>query len=1042
MIEKKLLSTHAVIMLVIAIVKMATVGMLTANAQSTMATLKGVVTDEKGSVVIGAAITVINHDTALRRQATTNNEGYFTVSLLPAGNYTVAAQQSGFSPVEIRGVILNANDQRALQIQLKVSQIGASVEIVSGVVPLESSPAVSTLIDRQFVENLPLNGRSLQPLIALTPGVTLTSYQGQFSVNGQRATANYFTVDGVSANIGSSNSPYVDKGGAGALAGFNTLGGTSNLVSVDALQEIQIQTSTYAPEFGRMPGAQISMTTRSGTNQLRGTVFNYLRNEILDANDWFANSQNLPKAPMRQNNFGGVLGGPIVLPHLYHGRDRSFFFFSYEGLRLRQPQTIVAEVPSMASRQRAPEKIRPVLEAFPIPTGRETGGGKAEFVGSSSNPSVTDSISIRLDHTVNKKLTFFGRYNYAPSETTTRFPSNYYSPSVLNPVVSNTETITAGATWIITQNLSNEFRANWSENRGAYYYDLDNFGGAVPFQDSLVFPSYASRRDSEFRFLMTSGGYILLGRDGDNFQRQVNLVDNLSFNTGGHAFKFGVDYRRLTPVIDSRRYLLQFSFADIGSAIAGRASSVRIDTSSGPRYPLFTNFSAYAQDTWRITPRVTFTYGLRWEVNPPPTERKGRDALAVDQVDNPNTIKLRPQGTPLWQTTYNNFSPRVGVAYQLSQIKGWETVLRGGAGMFYDIGSSQAGSAWGPYTPFSSFKRWNAVTYPLDPPSLYDPAPFNLDPPYTIYAFDPHLKLPITYQWNFAIEQSINSNQTLSISYVGAAGRRLLLTDYLNNPNPNFTYIYLIRNAATSDYHALQAEFQRRLSRRLQALVAYTWAHSIDISSDEGSNGIRSDKMDPALNRGSSDYDIRHTLNAAVTYDLPTSSIGRVVDSILGRWSVDVLFKAHSGAPINVYSSRELTDIGVQSARPDLVLGVPLWIDAPTVAGGKRLNRGAFSIPVGRQGSLGRNALRGFGAWQLDLALRRQFNFTERFNLQLRAEAFNIFNHPNFGIPDTTLTSAYFGRSTKMLGRSLGGLNALYQVGGPRSLQMALKLQF
>ena len=279
-----------------------------------------------------------------------------------------------------------------------------------------SDATVSTLIGNQFVANMPLNGRSFSTLINLTPGVVLpqtTFYdQGQFSVNGQRPDANYFTVDGVSANLATSAGP-LGQGGAGQLPAVDSFGGMSNLVSLDALQEFRIQTSTFAPEYGRTPGGQVSVVTKSGTNDFHGTAFEYFRNDVLDANNWFANNKGLNKPELRQNDFGGVLGGPIM-------KDKLFFFGSYEGLRVRQPNVANTYEPTLATIQSAPAVVQPLLNAFPKPNGKDLGNGTAEFIGDYSDPSSLNAGSIRIDYLPTKKITIFGRYNDAPSNIAQR----------------------------------------------------------------------------------------------------------------------------------------------------------------------------------------------------------------------------------------------------------------------------------------------------------------------------------------------------------------------------------------------------------------------------------------------------------------------------------------------------------------------------------------------------------------------------------------------------------------------------------------------
>ncbi len=303
------------------------------------------------------------------------------------------------------------------------------------------------------------------------------------------------------------------------------------------------------------------------------------------------------------------------------------------------------------------------------------------------------------------------------------------------------------------------------------------------------------------------------------------------------------------------------------------------------------------------------------------------------------------------------------------------------------------------------------------------------------------MKLPVTYQWNLHIDRAIGPVNSLSIGYVGAAGRRLLRQKYHVNPNDDIIYAYLLRNRAFSDFHSLQAQFQRRLSRGLQSLISYTWGKSLDNASNDSVSHLIALQLDPKNDRGASDFDIRHTISAAFTCDLP---------AMLKQWSLDGVFSARTATPVDVTFVRDL-GFGLYNFRPDLVPGETLYVYDPDVAGGRRFNYDAFEIQQGfpgRQGTLGRNVLRGFGLQQLNLTVRREFPIVERARLQFRAEMFNVFNHPSFADPVGSLFSTQFGYSTRMLGRSLGrggvngGLNPLYQIGGPRSIQLALRLVF
>ena len=1073
-----------------------------ASAQSATATLSGTVTDQADAVIPGVNVAVISVTQGFERTTTTNSEGVFVVPLLSPGNYTVKAEHEGFNPAELRDVILNVNDQRVIKISLKVGQLkSTTVDVVDSPSLIDESSAVGTTVDRQFVGNLPLNGRSVQPLITLSPGVVLTKASnveaGQFSVNGQRANANYFTVDGVSANIGVSVGLDPYQAATGALPGFSASGGTNNLVSVDALQEFKIQTSSYAAEFGRTPGGQVQLLTRSGTKDFHGSAFEYFRNEVFDANDWFNNFRRLAKPATRQSDFGFVLGGPILLPRFgeggrqpwFNGKNSTFFFLSYEGLRLRLPQTRGVDVPSLQARQAAPDGVKPILNAYPIPNGPNRIGangqpnGFAVFNASFSNPSNLDATSVRIDHTTNSRLTFFGRYNYSPSSVIERAQATNYTLSSLSHFAVATETLTGGATMSFTPKVSSELRLNYSENRGSLNYELDDFGGAVVPADSILFPTGTSREKDVFSLFVVGAlnTSLQVGTNAANLQRQFNAVGNLSVIADAHQMKFGVDYRRLNPVIRPPDRLILPQFLGIGtpgaitqptgSLLSGTAFVTSLTASLGPRTPLFNNISLYGQDNWRVTRRLTLNYGLRWELNLPPTENSGHPAATVIGLDNPATATIAPPGTPLWNASYTNFAPRVGVSYQLFRDPGRETILRGGGGIFYDLGYGSIMNAFGSAYPYVARINNFFTPFPLRPADAAPPTAPTRTP---LYVFEPDIKLPRTYQWNLSIEQSVGLNQTLTASYVAAVGRDLLRLDTVFgsqrggtlNPAvfPANAQVIVARNTATSDYHALQVQFQRRLTKGLQALGSYTWGHSIDIASNDSFNiNIPSDRVDPRNDRGPSDFDVRHAFNGAVTYDLPPLLKKGAANAIVRSWSIDALFTARSATPVNVVYTIPIPSLGVNaSVRPDLIETIPMYINDPSVPGGRRFNNtpvlipgnpnvqiGPFFRPVTpRQGSLGRNALRGFPVHQLDFALRRQFNLSERANLQFRTEFFNIFNHPNFADPDGLLLSSTFGLSTSMLGRSLGiggatgGFNPLYQIGGPRSIQFSLKLGF
>jgi len=1038
-------------------------------AQTEAARISGRVTDQTGAVIVGAQCTITNLETNVSITTTTNEDGIYVIADLRPATYQLTIQKEGFRTVVQPDLQLYVQDAVNENFTLAISAVSEST-IVLGAEPLlqTDSAAVSTVVDQQFVENMPLNGRSLQSLIALAPGVVFTSQDqgfGQFTVNGQRSDANYFMVDGVSANFGATPQFFIGQTTGGTTPGLTSAGGTNGLVSVDAMQEFRIQTSSYAPEFGRGPGAQISIVTKSGTNRFHGTAFDYLRNDIFDARNWF-DTPPTPKPPLRQNDFGGTVGGPIA-------KDRTFFFFSYEGLRLRQPQTATDLFYTASARAAAAPAYQPFINALPLPTAppidptcdNVTNPCVAPITATYSNPFSLNATSIRIDHRLTGKITLFARYNHAPSQSATR---SWEEVTFNN---ANTDTVTAGATILLTPTKVNDFRANWSRNTGSSDTSLTNFYGAVVPPSSVLFPSPYSPAKGQALVVFPDGNGTMEVRERPqdlNVQRQLNFVDTFAWTVGVHQLKFGIDYRRMNPSVPADTGWAVFP-ADYTSIVAGTAD-VALLSAGNPLALKMSNYSLFAQDTWKTTSKLTLTYGLRWEINTPPASAtSGQPLYAVQGIFDANPLALVPGA--LWSTRFGNFAPRFGAAYQFTP----KTVFRGGFGLFYDLGYGGAGTALEVFP----YDRQNlALGVPFDLTiSALQPPPFSASiaaaaaTQASFSAFDPNLQIPFTIQWNAAVEREFGAKQTLAVTYVGADGRRLLRLDVIVPPQLNGGNVLATRNAGYSHYNALQVQFQRRLSRGLQALVSYNFAKSSDLGSGDSGSGTGlnvttaasiSQIVLPPLTP--SDFDIRHSLSGAVSYEIPAPAWGRVGNAILKGWTVDGLLRITSAPPLNVQIGVFSPVIGFYVTQPDVVPGRPYWIADPTEPGGKALNPNAFVRPAaGTVGNFPRNGLRSiYSIDQTDLALRRRFNLTERVKLDARAEYFNVFNHPMFGAPGAIsgpetfwgsgpAASPSFGKvlpgfTTNVAVGGVSGLNSgqssLYAVGGPRSAQFALKLIF
>lgn len=1015
------------------------------QAQVSSASLQGNITDSSNAAVGHAEVTVQNSATGAEIHLLSNDAGAFAAPSLQPGSYRLRIGKEGFAEVLVGNITLNVGDQRILQIRLRVSSAHESITVDAGGLTLNTTDAsVSTVIDHKFVQAIPLNGRSFQDLISMTPGIvtqspqssTSTGNNGDFSTNGQRTESNYYTVDGVSANTNAGVATGAAQSATGGtIAASTALGTTQSLLSVDALQEFRVESSTYSAEYGRSPGGQFSFITRSGSNAFHGSAFDFLRNDYFDANDWFNDHYGKPISALRQNDFGGALGGPVVLPHIYDGRNGSFFFASYEGLRLTEPQAAsIQYVPDLALRQNAPSELRATLNAYPLPSaGGVDSGVLAQFIQAYSLPSAINSTSVRLDRKLSDNLSLFVRYGYTPSSTAGRVLSS------LQKSEANTQSATLGLTAQISSRLNNDFRLGYTRTDSVSNLKLDDFGGATPVNLGQTMGLNSGSGSYALFYLAIPGTGVsyLLAEDAKNRGRQWNLVDTANLSISRHQLKAGIDYRRiLSPLSPPSPY----AFAEFTSqtSILANASDYLSVQRSLPAYPLFNELALFAEDTWAVTSRLSLTLGLRWELNPPPSAASGLTAYTLlGSPADPKTLSLAPQGTSLWETSYYNFAPRLGGAYRLRTSPGSETILRTGGGVFFDTNNSSAAKGFSALG-FTAYHNYYGASLPITPAQL--DIPISVAPPYSsasIYAFPRHLQLPYTFQWNVSLEQAMGGKQSLTLSYVGSNGRRLQRQQSysVSAVNPEFGYVSFFPSGVTSSYNALQGKYQRFVERGLQVLASYTWSHSLDFGSTSASL---------PLTRGNSDFDVRNNFQAGFTWDVPALGGSSPFAKVARGWSVDGRVIARTAFPITLQGNTLANAVsGFYSTNVDLVAGERIYLKGNSYPGGRVLNPKAFALPTGQSlGTAPRNFVRGFAANQLNLAAKRRFILVNELALEFRAEAFNVLNHPNFGYVDPMLTDATFGQATKMLNQSLGTTAAQYEQGGPRSMQFALRLAF
>jgi hypothetical protein len=774
---------------------------------------------------------------------------------------------------------------------------------------------------------------------------------------------------------------------------------------------------------------------------------------------------------------------------LYNGKDKTFFFVSYEGLRLIQPQPAATSfVPDLCMRgtgscpsyvdsagntvQRIPaaSALLPFVNSFPVPSAngiQDPTNGVSQFVGTWSNPNAIDSTSVRFDHTINDKFRLFFRFSDTASDSTNRgLAIAFIPPTNVFTNAFTMRTYTAGVNSLFNSRMSNELRFNYSSNESTGSESIGAFGGSTPI-DLAQLAGIGSAPRPAVAILFVLGSAFVQQPQGETAgaQRQWNLTDTLRVALGSHRFSFGTDYRRLSPFAlpsNPSTFYIYSSESDIEAN-----NSFGLASAYAPAYPLYSNYSLFAEDEWKVSNRLNLSLGLRWDVNPPPGVTQGLKPYTIAFLGtDPNNWRIAPQGTPLWKTTWFNFGPRLGIAYSIRDKQGWETVLHGGGGLFFDTGQQLGSLSFDGVGFQATIFAPSLIPFPgnlaAQIPAI--PNPSGPGPFFGVTGFYPNLQLPYTLQWNVSLEQALGSSQAITTSYVGSHAGRLLQTNQFSSTLSLGNPASVVQNGLTSDFDSLQLQFRRRLSHGLTTLASYTWSHCLDYGSSNIRIGYR---------RGNCDFDVRHNFSAGFSYDVPSVGNNPLVNVVLHHWGVDDRITVRTAFPVTLVGNAlpqpngKVYDGGLSfvpnepvylyGANCAHVLGpvsqgglgdLPAGVGCP---GGRAINPNAFMPVAAGYGNTPRNFARGFGAWQMNMAIRREFPLTERAKLQFRAEAFNIFNHPNFGNIDPSCfgapgiagcTNPTFGQATATLANSLGVLNGLYQMGGSRSMQFALKLVF
>jgi hypothetical protein len=1029
---------------------------LAAQGQTVRGVISGVVTDAAKHALPSVSMTVSNEETGANRTVTTDSRGEFTVAGLLPGKYRVEASAKGFQKYQ-QVMTLEVDQEIRVDIGMAVAG-GDTVEVVGEpALVRQDSSALGGVIENRMIVGLPLDGRNFYELSLLLPGVappaqgSAGSVRGAFTVNvnGAREDSDNFLLDG-------------------AYNGDPKLNGVSVTSPVDAIREFEVATSTYDSSFGRNAGGQINVVTRSGGNQVHGTLYEFFRNGAMGATNFFAPAGQ-PAPKYQRNQFGGVLGGPIK-------KDRTFVFADYEGTRLAAGEPLVTNVPTALERVgNFTQSLTPAIDPttggllqgqilpsyylnpigvalaalYPLPNRNVAG---ANYVSSPSQFDNQNHFDIRVDHAISHADNLFYRYSFADDRFFDPFGGSGFAAvpnyGLLTPSRSQNTTLTETHTF--TPSLINDVHIGYNRVSNGDYQQ--NQGVSINHMVGL--PELSANSRDWGLSLISVNGYSPLGDEYTSPEHGTTdtymIGDNATWSRGRHLVKFGFDARILQQ--NAYRDVQSRGFIDFTGELIGNALEELLlgaPTESGgavmnnPEHLRTHSYNFFVNDTWRVRQDFTVTLGLRYEYNSP-----GVDASNHAQVYNPATGMLVPVGVSGfprggYNPDYNNFAPQAGLAW--SPGGRGETVIRAAYGIHYDQSSLAISEGLYFSAPYYNLN----VYYPIEGLynlSLSNPFPNNFPYPYpaSATAFERNLRTPYIQQWNFGIQRRLGQSRVAEIDYVGSKGTRLIDSRNINQaapstnpnalpPNPYFADVDIIESNANSIYHSLQARFEQRLSKGLSALASYTYSKSIDDASGffttTGDPNFPQNSYDLSAERGRSDFDIRQRLTLSYAYDLPFAKGHKW----LGGWQSFGVLTFQTGQPFTVMlvedndnSNTGFSNLGYgANNRPDVV-GNPHLANPGAQ---EWFNTNAFAVaPYGTFGNAGRNILSGPGLETIDFSVVKNTQVAERLNVQFRAEFFNLLNHTNFNLPDNFLGDSTFGQVTSAQ--------------DPRRLQLALKFLF
>lgn len=1026
-------------------------------AQDT-ALLSGTILDSSGAPVPVVRLRLASPATNFSMEKTASQGGEFAFDLLEPGEYELTLSKEAFETLRIERIVLRARERRSLLLTLTAGDTSKVVGLKDPVEGLEGDLHLAVSASAGELHHLPLNGRHALALSPAAPAaVTGAAPQAQPSALAVPYQFNYLALDGLNLYeplTRLSHAANAPREPLSRRALTLSEEAPAILVSLDSLTEVRIQTQNFVPQLGRTPGAQIALVSRRGQRAFHGSLYNYFRSDKFAANDWFANSLGQSRGRLRQNQFGASVGGPLI-PGATH------FFASYESLRLDAPQTVYTVVPSLAFRQAAPASLRPFVSAYPQPNRPNLTGNAAPFTQVFTYPYDRDAASARLDQKIGASHSLFARLNYAKADAASR-GSLFLTPNVIRSYRDGYKSAVLGLASTLNPGTTNDFRVNYT----TVSLDMENRFSDLMHETlpdlSRIFPATVNPAASEYGFHVFGLSGYSFGPQSSNRQWQLNATDTVTMVAGAHSYAAGFDFRYVAPTIRKPAYSSVSYFKSLsetqadgtelpGSFLSSRSITSVVSSNSDAIYPAFQNLSFFLQDTAKIGSRVILAFGVRWDINSPPGVRKGPRPAALASSFANRIV----QNEALFDRSWSDVAPRFSYTQVISAKPGRELIARLGAGGFHAFGASNVLSFFDG-APYSNVRTMSLPPFPLVGTDLAAPAM----PPAKRYGLivapdRSALQSPVIRHLNLSLEKHLGADQLVSVSYLSTTGRRLLRTTAERSTTADYVDLQKVISVVDSSWRALQVEYRRRLSRRFQMQAAYTWGHATDDDANYSGIGFATIFGNE---KGNADTDVRHLLNISGSYLIPAPGISGL-HAALRDWHLEWIASARSGLPFDVVMLNSTPSADAGAVQTPLIRGLygfvrpnyngaGVWISDPNVAGGRRLNPGAFTAPAANKtGDLGRNILYGRPAAQLDLALRREIPFTESLRINVAVQAFNLTNSPAFGNPNRNeggyVGSPVFGFPVRSLNASFApNPTSYFAPGGPRSIQLALRIQF